>query len=531
MATVMEAPRAAAERKLLAAPELNAQIIAHNLIEPSPTNPRQLFAGPKMDELIASVKLRGVKVPITVRPHPSKALRFEIVAGERRWRASVKANRPVPAVIENLTDNEVLELQAIENDQRDDVHPLERAEHYKRMMKAGYSVEQIGEKLNKKAGVLYRDMKLAELSDDAKKQFLKGVITTSHAILIARLPEAGHAAALKYIAEQSRYGHSVSVRNLEEFIERELNIDLTKAPFSIADNLLVEAAGSCTVCPKNTAWNKELFPELAKKQLCTDLLCYRAKVQADFNERKAEYAKKGKTLVALAVTYSHDKDKNSGGIATDNWQSCAKDADCKGAALGYLMESGWHGLQYTAGQIIGVCLDKKCKEHWRTQSAGGGSGISEAQKQEQRTLFAKRRAREEAMTAIVAKVKAVTNADLGDALRYIVHRMDINQQSAACKILGLEARTIHEARTALDKFTKDPKPAELHKALIACIAAPDAHPDMYSHNRATPVLDRLSKTFHVDTKKIESAAIAATKAKAKAAKKKPAAKAKKRAKK
>lgn len=503
MATAIETPQASGAT-------LNALLLPPGLIDPSPTNPRKNFGGPKMEELIASVKERGVKVTVTVRPHPSKDGRYELVAGERRWRAAVKAKSSViPAVIEQLTDNEVLELQAIENEQREDVHPLERAEHYQRMMAAGYTVEQLGRKLSRKPGVIYRDMKLAELIGPVKKQFLERKLSASQAILLARLQPAQQGAGLKFIIDEGRY-RPVSVRDLQRWIETNVNLDLRDSPFALSDSLLVESAGSCTVCPKNTAVNQALSPELAKEQICTDPGCYGTKVAADYQEKKAEHAAKGEELFRLGIRYNGQQ--SQGIIDPNNWRPAQGDKlQCKGYALGYVTEAGYADGNHKIGDVIPVCLDKKCSKHFIAygRSAPGADG---KQKEEQKKLKAVRQAREQALSAIVAKAKyPPSEADLRDVLAYVGARLDVNVESSACRVLQIEGKSITACRDAFEKFTKTASRTQIAQGLIVCLAAPDAHPFYWNAKRATPVLDRLAKAARVDVGKLEREALAGLK--------------------
>src|SRR5260221_1632869 len=100
-------------------------------LHPNPRNPRRQFALPELDELAASIKERGVIAPIAVRPVRGATDKFEIIAGERRWRAAQRAGlHEVPIVVLDVSDAEALELAIIENVQREDLNPLEEATGY-----------------------------------------------------------------------------------------------------------------------------------------------------------------------------------------------------------------------------------------------------------------------------------------------------------------------------------------------------------------------------------------------------------------
>lgn|SRR5574341_1020599 len=154
-------------------------------------NPRQTYDQEKLAELTASIKAHGVRTPLLVRPLKGKVPGFyEIGAGHRRYRAAKAAGLElVPAVVQEMTDPEFLELLTFENLQREDVHPLEEAEGYRQLLnsKGGYDVARIAERVGKSVKYVYDRMKLLSLTRAAQDEFRAGHITAGHAILLARL--------------------------------------------------------------------------------------------------------------------------------------------------------------------------------------------------------------------------------------------------------------------------------------------------------------------------------------------------------
>jgi ParB/RepB/Spo0J family partition protein len=199
----MDAPRrrgkaASAEGSHLA-PQLVTASIPIAQLTASPTNPRKNFDQAKLEELAESMKVRGVLQPILVRPRGNgKAGTYEIVAGERRFRAAQLAELPaMPAVIRDLDDVEVIECQTIENLQRDDLHPLEEAAGYQALIaRAKYDVAKIAAKVGRSIKYVYDRVKLLELTPPAQKLFLEGRMTAGHAILLARLESKDQARAI-----------------------------------------------------------------------------------------------------------------------------------------------------------------------------------------------------------------------------------------------------------------------------------------------------------------------------------------------
>jgi ParB family chromosome partitioning protein len=155
----------------------------------SKTNPRRHFDPGKLAELAASAKQHGILEPLLVRPHNGKGLGYEIVAGARRYRAAKLAELKVlPVRIMELTDEQVLEIQLIENLQREDPHPMEEADGYQRLIAMGHTAEELAEKVGKDRSYIYKRIQLAALIPAAKDAFLENRINIGHALLICRLP-------------------------------------------------------------------------------------------------------------------------------------------------------------------------------------------------------------------------------------------------------------------------------------------------------------------------------------------------------
>lgn len=168
-------------------------------IRPSKTNPRKSFDKVQLEELAQSIREKGVLQPILVRPAADngKGDDYELVAGERRYRAAKDAGLlQVPAVVRQLTDIEVIEVQVIENLQRTDLHPLEEAEGYRQLMAKKYDVAKIAARTGRSVKYVYDRVKLLSLTKAAQKAFLAGEFTTGHAVILARLRPADQERAM-----------------------------------------------------------------------------------------------------------------------------------------------------------------------------------------------------------------------------------------------------------------------------------------------------------------------------------------------
>ena len=161
-------------------------------IEAGSFQPRHVFATESLADLVMSIKEKGVLQPLLVRAHPNKSGMYEIVAGERRFRASKMAGlTQVPVLIKKMTDQEALEVAIIENLQREDLNPLEEAEAYKRLVKEfHYTQESLSRVIGKSRSHLANMMRLLDLPEEIKNMIEKKELSAGHAraLLTAHQP-------------------------------------------------------------------------------------------------------------------------------------------------------------------------------------------------------------------------------------------------------------------------------------------------------------------------------------------------------
>jgi ParB family chromosome partitioning protein len=150
---------------------------------PNPNQPRRDFEPAALEELAASVREKGIIQPLLVRPHPHKPGVFEIVAGERRWRAAQMAQlHEVPVLVRELSDTEVLEIAIIENIQRTDLNPVEEAMGYRQLMEHfGHTQEKMAEALSKSRSYIANLLRLLHLPDEVQLWLREGKISAGHA--------------------------------------------------------------------------------------------------------------------------------------------------------------------------------------------------------------------------------------------------------------------------------------------------------------------------------------------------------------
>jgi ParB/RepB/Spo0J family partition protein len=241
-----------------------------------------------LDELAASIRSTGILENLLARP---AAKGFELVFGHRRKRAAIKAEALVaPVKVVELSDAQVVELQAIENAQRTDLHPLEEAEEYEQLVKVGgIRPEDIGVRIGKSRSHVYGRLKLLNLCPEARKAFAAGDVLPSVALYIARLPHAKlQLEALKHLKPHYKDSEPTSAREAFRVIENRFMLRLADAPFDRSDAALLPAAGSCTDCGKRTGNQKELFSDVASGDVCTDPTCFASKRAANEKAKRRE---------------------------------------------------------------------------------------------------------------------------------------------------------------------------------------------------------------------------------------------------
>src|SRR3954452_20995083 len=194
----------------------NQRRVPIEFVKPNPRNPRRVFADAELDELAASVRERGIIQPILVRTVRGTMDQYEIVAGERRWRAAQRAGlHDVPVLLLEVSDKESLELAIIENVQRADLNPLEEAQGYQSLAdEFKYSQDDIAKIVGKSRPHVSNTMRLLKLSGAVKAYINAGKLTAGHARLLVGQPNAEEFAEL--IVKRG-----LNVRQVEEMARRD----------------------------------------------------------------------------------------------------------------------------------------------------------------------------------------------------------------------------------------------------------------------------------------------------------------------
>jgi ParB family transcriptional regulator, chromosome partitioning protein len=204
-----------------------------DLLDPNPFQPRMNFDEEMLRDLAESIRTQGVLQPILVRPHPDVPARYQIIAGERRWRAAgISGLHEIPVVCRELTDMESAAAALIENLQRENLNPIEEAEGYQRLIqKFGLTHEALGTAVSKSRGHVGNIVRLLTLPESVRDEVRKGALSLGHARAMLTLPDAA-----RIVPEVLKKG--LSVRQTERLVQRLLS---DKAPAKAApDNAHVE---------------------------------------------------------------------------------------------------------------------------------------------------------------------------------------------------------------------------------------------------------------------------------------------------
>lgn len=370
--------------------------IAIAQLKPSRTNPRKRSDPAFIAELAQSIRKHGVLTAIMVRPYPkSPADAFEIVAGEQRYRAAREAGLThMPALVREMTDDEVLEVQLLENLQRRDLTAMEEADGYNHLAKKGYKVERIAERVGRSLAYVYDRMRLLSLSEACRELLLTNRITLGHAIELAKLRTEDQA---RVISEHNgglwdrQYGISFSPADIDgltgagEGTERAPSTDENFKTRTVAEmKAWIDSHVRFEAEP--TEQNMQLFPETV-----------------DQLQKATDSAEK---VVHITLLHQVDPGAKAGGpkvLSAVSWRRAdgkAGSRECSASVTGVIVVGPGRG------QAFRVCLAKKtCTVHWGAEirerkrreaelAESGETGASRQQLEAEKRAEAERQAKE-----------------------------------------------------------------------------------------------------------------------------------------
>ena len=504
----------------------SVQDIPLERIRESKTNPRRSFDETKLAELAANIKLHGILQPVLVRPLlGGEARSYELVAGARRYRASKLAEREsIPASVRELTDTECLELQLIENLQRADVHELDEARGYAALMQMQpdtYTVETLAEKVGRSEKYVYARLRLTHLVQEVQDAFYAGKLTVAHAFEIARLqpgdqrralaecfPEHKTAAAVL----KDKKAEAVTVRSLREWIEREILLDITNAPFDAEDATLLSAAGSCSACPKRTGNNPLLFPEIRHKSICTDRACYSAKVDALVQLRVKPFEESGEKPLRVSQAPAWQSKKLQPDVLYEGqYRHIAKKAECPQTRPAVVID----GAQ--AGTVMHVCRDEKCPVHSRETRYQQAPQERAARSKELLAERVEKLTRVRILDAIRKKLPAtLARPDLEMAALDYFRRLGHDNHRRLCRVYQWEEKKTKSSwgGMAVDyealagRAVRAMHPQDLQRFLVVCALVSDLYCPGFDPRQSLAKDSKLAQTaarYKVDSGRLATA--------------------------
>jgi ParB/RepB/Spo0J family partition protein len=277
----------------IAPPEIYpVQLVAVDSIDPSPANKRRFTDDDKsLRELGDSIEAQGLLHAIIIRKSTKKKGRYELVSGERRWRAFLlKEWKVIPSVVRDLTDVQAYDITASENLQREDLTPIEEAESIRVLLADGRDVREIADRIGKPMGWVMRRARIAELS----KEWLKAIADVSHPLskwsathleLVARYDQTKQDELFEEYGDKwDSRSALMTVKELEKSLNNRLRA-ISGAPWKPSDETLLPAVGACTACQKRTSCAPTLFEPIEETKTgrgdrCLDRDCWDRKMVA-----------------------------------------------------------------------------------------------------------------------------------------------------------------------------------------------------------------------------------------------------------
>ncbi|WP_447979055.1 ParB/RepB/Spo0J family partition protein [Candidatus Nitrospira bockiana] len=487
----------------------------------SSTNPRKFYDQDALLKLTHDVARRGILQPILVRHRPTADGLYEIIAGSRRFRAAKAADlATVPCRVVQMTDDEVVETQVVENLQREDVHPLDEADGYHAMItRHGYDTAAIAAKIGKSESYVLKRLKLQALITAAKQAGWAGTLTVGHLLLLARLQPKDQERALTECLENEygfgsgRDAEPMSVKALARFIQEEIILDLTSARcvFDKDDPSLLPGAGSCVDCPKRTGHNLALFEDIGKHDLCTDPTCFTAKTHAHFERLKRAAATETKNKVVELSTdtyFGFGEKKPKHLLLKDDWAS-AKPGSCTHLVTGVVV----HG-EKSLGQTLTVCTDKQCSTHFKrqygqTMPVDRHSKVPPTAQEKAARSREQRKAKVEAayrrlLFGAVSERAAMNGLDT-EALRLVARQLLFRtwheHRKWLCQVLALEPATGgfgKDYEAPLEQLVAQADRKALEVFLVQLCLAGDLHGGSDFRGGGKDVLEETAKRYRLD---------------------------------
>ena len=402
-----------------------------------------------------------------------------------------------------------------------DVHPLDEAQGYAALIQLEpdtYTVEAIAARVGRSPAYVSGRLRLIQLIAEAKQAFYEDKLTVAHAFEIARLQPNDQRRALQECFPHYRNAAAIlkdkkaqatTVRELRAWIEREIHLDLTNAPFDPQDETLLPKAGACARCPKRTGSNPLLFPEVRQKSICTDRECYRAKVEALVQIQVKPLEEKGEKPLRVSQvpawqTNGHAKDV----LFEGQYRKAKAKGECPNTKAAVLIDGKG------AGSIFYLCQTENCNVHNRVTRYQPTPQEQAQRKKEALAERVEKLSRVRILEAIRKKLPdALSRPDLEMVAFDYFRRLGHDNHRRLCKVYAWEEKKSKTswgaqavdyekiAAAAVEAMTA----ADVHRFLVVCALASDLYCPGYNPKQSLAKDSNLARTaarYKVHTPKI-----------------------------
>lgn len=301
-------------------PDVVQELKVDDLV-PTKDNPRQKPDTDSIKSLAASIISLGVLQPLLARPHPTQAGKFDLRAGYRRLTAAKAAGiERVPVIVRDMDDAEAIEVTVTENLNREDLHPLDQGRAIATLLGAGWPADRVADKLGRSMGWVLRRSHLTDLHP----RFVTMNTKAGHAFAsvpvgvleqLARLPQAVQAGMAKEMNLTDSWlpNWAETVGNCREYIDRNVTMTLSRAPWALGDSDLYPRAGSCNDCPKRSSCTPGLFDDIEAAKggggvtvQCLDVGCFNEKHRRTIKAKVAKLRADHPNLVLVTQSKPQD---------------------------------------------------------------------------------------------------------------------------------------------------------------------------------------------------------------------------------
>lgn len=413
---------------------------------------RTIFDDEPLVQLTASVKEHGVIQAIVLNDVSGKLI---LVCGERRVRAS-KSNKftTIPASIyKDLTADQVVQMQIIENLQRKDVHPMEEAIAFKQLMTANkFDAVEMSKRISRSIAYVASRLKMNDLIPEFQKVFYANRMTMTTAHEVCKLSADAQKAIFA-----SKKGYEII--SIDQHTLNQYKKDLKKAPFDTKDANLVKAVGPCSTCPQNTASGMGLFPDEKGESICMDRKCFVNKCELSFNLKLKE-AMEDPRMVFLSSNYGSNGDvstqmKKKGHKVYDRYQgvTIVENPPQKDIESGKV----WKGF-YVEGDAMGHTVFIKPIK----QAASSSSSSSSAPAKGSAGAFKEKQSAGKATAAdITAEIERMNSVEK--------RKKEIDNEKAWPLMHALFGQKLHTPK-AKEKFFENKSPLSVNEKISFILA-------------------------------------------------------------